>query len=126
MLALRRTTNGPLARTARAFARSGVFPWYGNNFTSHDGKAGEGINRINLLRLYNPTWFRFETSFAPSLIDDRRCLRLNYNLPGNPPGIRHIVDELREVAPDVYLGPAQLVIGTRQPRTVLYFGISHQ
>jgi hypothetical protein len=39
--------------------------------------------------------------------------------------IRSIVDEIREVAPGLYLGPAAIKIKGR-PRRVLFFAVSHQ
>ncbi len=126
MLALKDTKNGPLAKFARNFSQSANFPWMGKNFTSLGKDRGEGINRINLLGRARRQWFRFETSFQPSLIDGKPCFQLDYGLASNPPGIRHIIDELREVDEGLYLGPAQLVIAGREPVTVLYFGISQQ
>lgn len=126
MLALRSTGHGPVASAIRGFAASRVFPWQGKNFRSLDAQRGEGVNRIHILGMYRPKWFRFETSFEPSLADDRPCLRLNYNLPENPPGIRQITDELREVAPGLYMGPMHVVVGSLQPVTGLYFAVSFQ
>jgi hypothetical protein len=124
-LALYNTSNGSLAKAVRAFTKSPLFPWSGKIFSSQSPEQGEGINRMNLLR-YEPRWFPFKTSFAPSLIDGKPCLQLDYRLPQNPPGIRHIIDELREVAPNLYLGPGHLVFDKRGPFTVLYFAVSNQ
>jgi hypothetical protein len=124
-LALYNTSKGPLAKAVRAFTKSPLFFWSGKNFSSQGPEQGEGINRINLFR-YKPLWFPFKTSFAPSLIDGKPCFQLEYGLPQNPPGIRHIIDELREVAPNLYLGPGQLVFDKLRPFTVLYFAVAHQ
>jgi hypothetical protein len=45
--------------------------------------------------------------------------------PGNPPFIRSIVDEVREVALRPYMGPAALLVKGR-PRRILYFAVSLQ
>jgi hypothetical protein len=46
-------------------------------------------------------------------------LRIDYDLPENPPSLRRIVDELVAVAPGVYLGHALLRGGGR--RRVAWF-----
>ena len=121
MLALR-GVGGPLASLLRAFGRSSVFPWRGKTFQSRGADRGEGINRIDL-GFARPRWFPFTTRFDASFIDGRPAFVLDYSGPGNPPLIRQIVDELREVAPGLYLGPAALNVGGR-PRPVLFFAVS--
>ncbi|HJY30831.1 MAG TPA: hypothetical protein VJ306_22545, partial [Pyrinomonadaceae bacterium] len=60
-----------------------------------------------------------------SFLDGKPTFVLDYSGPGNPPLIRSIVDEVREVAPGLYLGPAALNFRGR-PRPVLFFAVSHQ
>ena len=50
---------------------------------------------------------------------------LDYSGPGNPPLIRSIVDEVREVAPGLYVGPATLLIKGK-PVPILFFAVSFQ
>lgn len=121
LLAVRRVGE-PAASLLRAYGRSSVFPWRGKTFRSHDATRGEGINRIDL-GFTRPRWFPFRTRFGASFIDGRPAFLLDYSGPGNPPLIRRIVDELREVAPGLYLGPAALNVGGR-PRPVLFFAVS--
>jgi hypothetical protein len=114
---------GPLGRdrafqAVRRFAGSSVFPWGGKSFTSSSDSRGRGINRVRVLG----DAFPFETSIAPSVVDGRPCLVLDYDLPANPWFIRQIHDELREVGPGVYLGPAMWK-ARPSPRLVLYFAI---
>ncbi len=123
MLAWRSPRRGPLAGLLRSFGASSVFPWQGKSFRSHSNDLGEGINRINLLRKMR--WFPFGTRFAASFLDGAPTFVLAYARPGNPPLIRQIVDEIREVAPGLYLGPAALKMGGK-PRLILFFAVSHQ
>lgn len=105
MLALR----GPLGwwlprRVLGTVARSPLFPWRGKAFRANGARDGEGVNRA----LGFGDVYRFETRVEDSVLDGRPCLRLDYDLPQNPFFIREIRDELREVAPGLFLGPAML------------------
>jgi hypothetical protein len=120
MLAVAGLDRGPVAGRLRAFAASRTFPWAGKSFTAHADDAGEGINRLRLLGKRD--LFKFETRIAPSAIDGQPCIVLDYEQPGNPWFIRAIHDELRQVGPDLYLGPAMWK--TRAgPRLLLWFAI---
>lgn len=123
MLVWRSPQSGPLAWLLRTFGASSVFPWEGKSFKSQSSELGEGINRVNLLG--KRRWFRFGTRFDASFLDGQPTFVLDYARPGNPPFIRQIVDEVREVAPGLYMGPAALKIGGK-PRLILFFAVSHQ
>ena len=123
MLAWRSHGRGPLAWLLRSFGASSVFPWEGKTFVSQNQNLGTGINRINLFRKMR--WFPFKTRFDASFLDDQPAFILDYSGPGNPPFIRSIVDEVREVAPGLYLGPAALLVRGR-PRPILFFAVSLQ
>lgn len=101
----------------RRIAAAPLFPWRGKSFHSHSADEGGGINRAILLGDIYP----FETRFDTSAIDGEPCVLLDYDLPENPFFIRAIRDELREVSPGLFLGPAML--DGREPKLVLYFGI---
>jgi hypothetical protein len=122
MLAWRCPRTGPFAWLLRAFGGSTSFPWEGKSF---DGASedGTGINRVNFFG--KQKWFPFKTRFTESFLDGKPTFLLDYSGPGNPPFIRSIVDEIREVAPGLYLGPAALLVNGR-PRPVLFFAVSHQ
>lgn len=107
----------------RRFAAWRRFPWRGKSFTAAaDGRRGEGINRV--FGDHNPRrWFRFDTFVAPSRAGAFDAVQLDYDNPGNPGFIRAIKDEVREVAPGLYLGIAYLMWRGR-PRLVLYFGLA--
>ncbi len=114
---------GPLGRpgprqTLAKLARAQQFPWRGKSFHADSATEGEGINRVVLLGDKYP----FDTRVDPSAIDGDPCIFLDYDLPENPFFIRAIRDELRQVGPDLYLGPAML--GQRDPKLVLWFAIA--
>ena len=109
----------PLATAVRALAGSDRFPWRGKSFAPRDADSGDGVNRLvsDRLRL-----FTFGTSIGPSRADGAPALQLDYDHPGNPFFIRRIQDEMRQLAPGLYLGQAYLVAG--RPRLWLYFGLA--
>jgi len=115
---------GPLGRgrafeALRRFARARYFPWDGKSFASRSDGHGSGVNRVRWLG----DLFRFDTRVAPSRLDGRPCVVLDYDLPDNPWFIRKIHDELRRVGPRLFLGPAMWK-ARRGERLVLYFAIA--
>jgi hypothetical protein len=110
----------PIRTAVRAFAGSRVFPWRGKSFSPMGEDRGEGINRVvsDRFRLY-----RFETYVGRSRAGDFDCVQLNYDLPENPFFIRPIKDEIREIAPKLYLGQAYLQL-KEKAHLVLYFGLT--
>ena len=123
MLAWRSPRTGPIAALLRDFGNSSVFPWEGKSFVSKGSEAGTGINRINLFG--KRRWFPFRTRFGASFLDGKPTFVLDYSGPENPPLIREIVDEVRQVAPGLFMGPAALNISGR-PRPILFFAVSLQ
>jgi hypothetical protein len=109
-----------LAGAIRAFAGSRAFPWLGKSFEPRSETAGDGINRVVTDRL---RLFRFETSIARSRAGDFDALQLDYDLPGNPPLIRSIKDEIRELEPGLWLGQAYLRTRARH-HLWLYFALA--
>jgi hypothetical protein len=109
MLAWRTPASGPVAWLLRKLGSAKTFPWEGKSFEAKNGE-GNGINRINLL-VGKTRWFPFATRFGPSIVDGNPTFVLDYAARKNPPLIRSIVDEVREVAPDLYFGPAALKVG---------------
>lgn len=101
------------------FASSRAFPWDGKSFDAKEGAAkGSGINRALLLG----DVFQFDTFMAPSVVDGKPALILDYDKPSNPGFIRKIHDELRQVAHGLYLGPAMWKSASG-PKLVLHFAI---
>lgn len=122
LLALAGFHRTPAKRLINLFGRAPFFPWRGKNFTARSMIKGSGINRINLT-IARQEWFAFQTAFRASLVDGRPCISLNYRLKGNPWFIRHLVDEMREVEPGLYLGPSIIKTGKSSLKLV-YFAIS--
>lgn len=120
MLARRAPRTGPIAWWLRTFGASQSFPWEGKSFQGEQ-EEGTGINRVNFFG--KRRWFPFKTRFAKSFLDGKPTFQLDYSGPANPPFIRSIVDEIRAVAPGLYLGPAALDFRGR-PRAVLFFAVS--
>jgi len=110
---------GPLRR----FAASRSFVWEGKTFQASSDTRGVGHNRVSIPRaLGRQNLFPFETLFGPSAIDGKPTLILDYDLDVNPSYIRHIHDEIREVSPGLFLGPAMWK-GDKGKALVLWFGL---
>jgi hypothetical protein len=123
MLAIKGLERGPIGRWLRRFAGSRSFMWAGKTFAARDDQRGDGHNRIVLSGvLGRQNLFPFETRIDRSEIDARPALVLDYDLAVNPPYIRKIHDEIREVSPGLFLGPAMLK-GKTGPTTVLWFAL---
>jgi hypothetical protein len=120
MLSVRGLDAGTPHELLRAFAAARAFPWGGKSFASTGATAGKGINRVHLGGRHQ--LFPFETRLAPSVVDGRPCVVLDYDLPDNPGLIRKIHDEVREVSPGLFLGPAMWKTATR-PALVLWFAL---
>jgi hypothetical protein len=114
---------GPLAKPLRNWARSRSFMWEGKTFQASSDTRGVGHNRVFIPRaLGRQNLFPFETLFGPSAIDGKPTLILDYDLDVNPSYIRHIHDEIREVSPGLFLGPAMWK-SAREKTLVLWFGL---
>jgi hypothetical protein len=119
MLSVRGLDRGAVFGALRTISRSGAFPWAGKSFVASSDAEGTGINRVRLAGTRR--WFPFHTRVEPSAIDGDACILLDYDLSENPKPIRMIRDELREVAPGLFLGPAMLDTGKGDPRLILFF-----
>ena len=113
--------NRAVQNAMRALAGQKLFPWKGKTFAPRDARTGEGWNRVfsdkNL-------WFRFTTSIGPSRAGDFDALHLDYDHPENPFFIRAIQDEIRTVAPGLWLGQAYIAAG-KKPWLALYFALQN-
>jgi hypothetical protein len=124
MLSVRGLDGGSTAAMLRRFAASSAFPWAGKTFASTSPSEGSGINRVRLGG--ERRWFPFKTSIEASAIDGQPCIFLDYRQPENPRAIRMIRDELREIAPGLFLGPAMLDTGRSPAKLVLWFAVHAQ
>jgi hypothetical protein len=112
-----------ITRLPRAWARSGAFPWRGKSFAPKGEARGEGVNRVVFDRV---RLFRFETFTGPSRHDGAPAIQLDYDHAGNPGFIRRIEDEIREVAPGLYLGQAWLRLSPASKKFVLWFALEER
>jgi hypothetical protein len=124
MLAIRGVERlGPAFELVRRFAASrSLFPWEGKTFGAKTAARGTGINRVHVGAL-RMNWFPFETRVEPSMVDGAPCIYLDYAQPGNPWFIAKICDEIREVAPGLFLGPAMWKDGHGGAAHVLWFAV---
>jgi hypothetical protein len=103
----------------RAWARTSSFPWRGKTFLPASDHAGHGKNRVVSERV---SLFRFTTKIAPSRHDGKPALELDYDHAENPGFIRLIEDEVRTIAPGLFLGQAWLRT-KRAKHFVLWFAL---
>lgn len=123
MLAVRGLGTRLPARWLRQLAASRAFVWGGKSFEAKSDRSGTGINRVRARGvLGNQKLFPFETRFGESALDQNATIVLDYDLGDNPPFIRKVHDEIREVAPGLYLGPAMWKT-KNGPKTVLWFAL---
>jgi hypothetical protein len=120
MLAVRALDHGGVASALRSFSGATAFPWGGKSFASRSATEGTGINRVHLFGRHQ--LFPFHTHVGASAIDGRSTIVLDYDLPDNPSVIRHIHDEIREVSPGLFLGPAMWK-AKGAPAFVLWFAL---
>ncbi len=114
---------GGFAGTLRRWAASSSFLWEGKTFHADTDTTGTGYNRCYVPgALGRQNLFPFETSFGPSAIDGKPTLILDYDLGANPGYIRPIHDEIRELSPGLFLGPAMWKSGADK-RLLLWFAL---
>jgi hypothetical protein len=112
-----------IASLLRRWAGSASFVWEGKSFAAASATHGTGFNRVNGAGvLGRQGLFPFATSFGPSAIDGKPTLILDYDLAVNPSYIRHVHDEIREVSPGIFLGPAMWKRGADK-LLVLWFAL---
>jgi hypothetical protein len=118
LLATSMLGRGPALAVIRRLAAARAFPWSGKSFQASDRDSGEGINRLRVLG----DRCRFTTRFDDSVLDGRPCVVLDYDLDHTPRFIRRIRDELREVSPGLFFGPAMVQARGRH-HLLLYFAV---
>lgn len=109
---------GALSTLTGALTPPELFPWRGKTFRATSAAGGEGFNRL----LGNVKIAPFKYYLGPSRAGDFKALHLDYGQPGNLWPISHLRDELREIAPGLYLGQAYLEAFGRQTKLV-YFAL---
>ena len=114
---------GPIAGSLRRWAASRSFLWEGKTFAASSETKGVGHNRVFIPGVFgHQNLFPFDTVFGPSAIDGKPTLILDYDLDVNPGYIRHVHDEIREVAEGLFLGPAMWKRGNDKT-LVLWFAL---
>ena len=103
MLTVRPTDGTPVFHVMKEISAHDAFPWDGKSFSYSGKQTGQGINRVKLL-FSNFDWFPFEIRVEPSVIDK-------------------IHDEIREVSPGIYMGPAMWKEDKASPILVLWFAL---
>jgi hypothetical protein len=112
-----------IAAVMRRWAAAPSFVWEGKTFRAASDAHGTGHNRVNVPGLLGRQGlFPFATRLGASLLDGAPTLILDYDLDVNPAYIRRIHDEIREVAPGLFLGPAMWK-SEREPALVLWFAL---
>jgi hypothetical protein len=107
----------------KRWAASPSFVWEGKTFQADSDARGTGHNRVYVPGVFgHQNLFPFATSFEPSSVDGKPALILDYDLDVNPGYIRRIHDEIREVAPGLFLGPAMWK-GRKAKALVLWFAL---
>jgi len=120
MLAVPKLQKPSVAKAIEKFSRSRVFPWQGKTFQHETESHGHGVNRLLGERV---SWFHFETFIGRSKAGDFDAMHLDYGHSGNPPLIRSVQDEVREVAPGLWLGLAYLHMKDGD-HLACYFGVA--
>ena len=115
---------GPLREPLRRWAASRSFVWEGKTFQASSDTRGVGHNRVFIPNaLGHQNLFPFETSFGPRAIDGKPTLVLDYDLDVNPGYIRHVHDEIREIAEGLFMGPAMWKGAKDKKTLVLWFAL---
>ena len=122
MLAVPRIQKPQVTKFLDRFSRSKLFPWQGKTFLHETEGHGHGVNRLLGERV---AWFHFHTSVGPSHAGDFDSVHLDYSHDGNPPLVRQVKDEVREVAAGLWLGLAYLRMHDGD-HLACFFGIARQ
>lgn len=120
MLAVRGTGDGVVADRVRKVAAAAWFPWNGKTFMRGTAKKGRGINRVHLWGRHQ--LFPFDIKITDSLVDGEPAVILDYDIDENPGLVRNIHDEIREVSPGLWMGPAMWK-GKGEPKLLLWFAL---
>lgn len=123
MVAVRGLDSVPVVnKVVDIFAKHPLFPWDGKTMAATSAQTSDGINRMQAGVKMN--LFDFKTRVEESRIDGAPTIVLDYEQKGNPFLIKKIHDEIREVAPGMYLGPAMAKVGKDKPPVlVLWFAL---
>ena len=91
-----------------------LLPWRGKAF-DHGGNSGRNV-------VLGQKLLRFRAEVAPSVIDGRPSLVLDYGAHHHAWPLRAFRDELRTVGSGIAIGPA-VFVGSGAPRPLFWFGL---
>ena len=117
---LRRGPLGFIGRRVEEAAIKPDFVWNGKSFHAHSSTEGTGINRLRLGGLQ--AGWPFKVGIAPSVVDGKPCIALDFDVEENPWWEKPTYDELREIAPGVYMGPSTYKTKNGH-RILVWFGV---
>ena len=106
----------------RAWVCTLIFPWRGKSFQPLGADRGEGRNRVVSDGMH---LFRFETRVGSSRHDGKPVVELDYDLRENPGFVRRVEDEIREIAPGLYLGQAWFRLRGKK-HLILWFALGQR
>ncbi len=105
------------AEPVRELVNNPLLPWKGKHV-----EGRHGSNRFEVGPLERKG-FEFDMYVTRSLVDeDDEVLIFDYDTPENPPGIRRIRDDLKEVDDGLFLGTSNVRVGDGY-RFLIYFAL---
>lgn len=125
MLAVPGLDRGLLLGVTSAFGASVLNPWQGKSFKAISATEGVGTNRIRIAGL-RFTAFSFKTYETKSVVDGQPALAIDYDTPRTPGYARATYDELRPVAPGLFLGRGMKRRPARAPKLLVWFALDLQ
>jgi hypothetical protein len=101
---------------------TGYDVWLGKTFKPISDELGEGHNRLKIGSVWRTA--HFDYFVGPSRAGEFNAIQLSYSRWDNVPVLWPLKDEMRQVAPGLWLGQAYLEMG--QSVFLFYFGLEGQ
>jgi len=125
MLAVPGMDRGVIGAGVAAFGGSVLNPWRGKSFRAVSATEGIGTNRIRIAGI-SCTAFLFKTYETASAVDGAPVLAIDYDTPNTPTYARATYDELRPIAPGLFLGRGMKRRSGRPPKLLVWFALDLQ
>ncbi|HEX7479295.1 MAG TPA: hypothetical protein VF331_15925 [Polyangiales bacterium] len=97
--------------------------WQGKGFTTTSNDEGHGYNRY-LQHGRDSYILPMKTKIAKSVLDGRACFELDYTAYGSQAGLVNMIDEVRKVNDELYLGIGFCGYSRQQRRIPFFFALS--
>jgi hypothetical protein len=97
--------------------------WQGKGFTATSDDAGHGYNRY-LKHGRESCILPMKTKIAKSVLDGRACFELDYTAYDSHAGLVNMIDEVRKVNDELYLGIGFCGYSRQQRRIPFFFALS--